>query len=224
MDPERRRLEEVPKGRSPWRRWGPYLSERAWGTVREDYSAERRRVGVLSARSRPLARLPLERGRTRRDLRRPPDALLRAGGLERPRPDPQGAHLRAHRERGQPRRGRQGVLVLPRLDADPLLDALALHVPAGGVSVCPPDRREPRAGQARARVRAGRYRRSSTTAATGRSPPTTRRPSPEELLVRIAVRNAGPDTATLDLLPTLWFRNTWSWGLRRLQAVDRARR
>ncbi len=25
---------------APWRRWGPYVSERAWGTVREDYSAD----------------------------------------------------------------------------------------------------------------------------------------------------------------------------------------
>ena len=39
MSAERERLLEVPKGRSSWRRWGPYLSERAWGTVREDYSA-----------------------------------------------------------------------------------------------------------------------------------------------------------------------------------------
>ena len=39
MSAERDRLLEVPKGRSPWRHWGPYLSERAWGTVREDYSA-----------------------------------------------------------------------------------------------------------------------------------------------------------------------------------------
>src|SRR5476649_2639222 len=39
MRVERDRLREVPHGRSPWRRWGPYLSERAWGTVREDYSA-----------------------------------------------------------------------------------------------------------------------------------------------------------------------------------------
>ena len=37
---ERARLLEVPRGRSPWRRWGPYLSERAWGTVREDYSRD----------------------------------------------------------------------------------------------------------------------------------------------------------------------------------------
>jgi hypothetical protein len=35
--------------------------------------------------------------------------------------------------------------------------------------------------------------------------------SPEEILVRVSVRNAGPDAATIDVLPTLWFRNTWSW-------------
>src|SRR5438270_5084024 len=35
---EKERLLEVPEGRSPWKRWGPYVSERAWGTVREDYS------------------------------------------------------------------------------------------------------------------------------------------------------------------------------------------
>ena len=39
MSIERDRLNEVPTGRAPWRHWGPYLSERAWGTVREDYSA-----------------------------------------------------------------------------------------------------------------------------------------------------------------------------------------
>ena len=36
---ERRRLAEDPGPRAPWRRWGPYLSERQWGTVREDLSA-----------------------------------------------------------------------------------------------------------------------------------------------------------------------------------------
>src|SRR5205823_4105769 len=39
MDAEHARLDEVPHGRAPWRLWGPYLSERQWGTVREDYSA-----------------------------------------------------------------------------------------------------------------------------------------------------------------------------------------
>jgi hypothetical protein len=38
MDSERSRLEEARTGGVPWRKWGPYLSERQWGTVREDYS------------------------------------------------------------------------------------------------------------------------------------------------------------------------------------------
>lgn len=35
---EKRRLKQQEKGKANWRKWGPYLSERAWGTVREDYS------------------------------------------------------------------------------------------------------------------------------------------------------------------------------------------
>ncbi|MEP7047360.1 MAG: glucosidase [Ilumatobacteraceae bacterium] len=35
----------------------------------------------------------------------------------------------------------------------------------------------------------------------------------DDIVSRITVRNAGPDPATLHVLPTLWFRNTWSWGL-----------
>src|SRR5450759_3491194 len=34
---------------------------------------------------------------------------------------------------------------------------------------------------------------------------------PEDILIKIAVRNAGPESAELDLIPTLWFRNTWAW-------------
>ena len=33
---EKQRLEEDRLGGQPWRKWGPYLSERQWGTVRED--------------------------------------------------------------------------------------------------------------------------------------------------------------------------------------------
>src|SRR6202011_4559829 len=36
--------------------------------------------------------------------------------------------------------------------------------------------------------------------------------SPDDLLMAISVTNAGPDPATLHVLPTAWFRNTWSWG------------
>ncbi|MGB2665314.1 MAG: hypothetical protein WAK48_15010, partial [Candidatus Acidiferrum sp.] len=35
---------------------------------------------------------------------------------------------------------------------------------------------------------------------------------PEDLLIRITVHNRGPEPAIMHLLPTLWFRNTWSWG------------
>jgi hypothetical protein len=35
--------------------------------------------------------------------------------------------------------------------------------------------------------------------------------NPEELLIQISVRNCGPEAATVRVLPTLWFRNTWAW-------------
>src|SRR6185369_11001407 len=38
MNREQQRLSEATERRKHWKRWGPYVSERAWGTVREDYS------------------------------------------------------------------------------------------------------------------------------------------------------------------------------------------
>ena len=38
MNDERKRLEEAREHNVAWKKWGPYLSERQWGTVREDYS------------------------------------------------------------------------------------------------------------------------------------------------------------------------------------------
>ena len=38
MNAEQIRLEEARLNKAPWKKWGPYLSERQWGTVREDYS------------------------------------------------------------------------------------------------------------------------------------------------------------------------------------------
>src|SRR5436189_4868152 len=39
MNTEQQRLQENKSHTQPWHFWGPYLAERAWGTVREDYSA-----------------------------------------------------------------------------------------------------------------------------------------------------------------------------------------
>ena len=118
LNAEGMRLEKNQRlGKENWRLWGPYLAERAWGTVREDYSPDGDAWEHLRPRSGALARLSLERGRPGRHLRRAAAAVLRAGAVERPRPDPEGARIRPHRQPGQPRRGRQGVLLLPRRDA-----------------------------------------------------------------------------------------------------------
>ena len=203
------------EGPLPMAALGPVPERAGLGDRARGLQRRRRRVGLLPARSRPLARLPLERGRPGGHLRRPADAVLRARALERRDPILKERIFGLTGQRGQPRRGRQGVLVVPRLDADALVDALALHVPAGGVPVRAPGRREPRAaassipssscvdtGDLRRRPLLGDHRRLRQGRA--RRPAASGSPS----------RNRGPDTATLDVLPTLWFRNTWSWGLR----------
>ena len=45
--------------------------------------------------------------------------------------------------------------------------------------------------------------------------------SPEDIAIRITISNRGPDAATIHLLPTWWFRNTWSWGKTREQPLDK---
>ena len=100
---------------------GPLLSRAGLGHRARGLQRGRRRLGLPPARPRPIARLPLERGRHRRHLRPPPAPLLRAGALERARSDPQGAAVRPHRRRRQPRRGREGVLLLSRQHADALV-------------------------------------------------------------------------------------------------------
>ena len=44
---EQKRLNEAREAHIPWKKWGPYLSERQWGTVREDYSDRRQRLELL---------------------------------------------------------------------------------------------------------------------------------------------------------------------------------
>ena len=122
---------------------------------------QRRRegLGVLSARPRALTRLPLERRRPGRRVR--PRAAPVPGPrlLERARPVPEGAHLRLDRPRGQPRRGRQGVLVVRGRDAHRLLAALALPLPPGGVPLRAAARGERPARPGGPGVRARRHRR-----------------------------------------------------------------
>src|SRR6266571_5905734 len=88
----------------------------------------RQLLGVFPARPGPEPGLPLGRRRPAGHLRRPVPPRLRARAVERARPDPQGAPVRAHRTGRQSRRRRERALLQPRLDADPL-------VPQGAVQV-----------------------------------------------------------------------------------------
>ena len=87
-----------------------------------------------------------------------------------------------------------------------------------------PGRREPAPRPRRARVRAGRHRRLRRRSLLRRRSSSTPRPTPEDILMRITVANRGPEAAPLHLLPTVWFRNTWSWGGRSRRGRFDARR
>ena len=108
---ESQRLEEDALRQANWKRWGPYLSERQWATVREDYSPD----------GQSWTHFPHDHARSRA-YRWGEDGLLgitdrecrlcfAAGPLEHPGPHPQGTSLRPDRPRGKPRRGREGVLL-----------------------------------------------------------------------------------------------------------------
>ena len=42
--------------------------------------------------------------------------------------------------------------------------------------------------------------------------------NPDDVAIRITVANRGSKSASLDVLPTLWFRNTWSWGCKHVNS------
>ena len=172
----------------------------------------RQRLGLLPARPVPVPGLPLGRGRPRRDLRRPAAPLLRPRAVERAGPDPQGAPLRPDQQRGEPRRGRQGVLLLRRLDADPLVHEIPLQVPAARVPVPGPPRDESEADARGARVRAARHGDLRRRPVLRRLRRVRQGRTGGRFSIRVSVHNRGPEAARLHVLPTLWFRNTWSWG------------
>ena len=172
---------------NPWYEWGPYLSERAWGTVREDYSEsgdawdsfphdharsrayrwnEDGMAGICDIRHDLCLALALWNGN---------DPILkeRMFGLT----GPQGNHGEDVKEYWW---------YLDGLPSHALLQ-LALPLPAGRVPVRAA-RRTTAAGPARPRARAARHRASSTTTATGRSTSTYAKASPTEVLMRIERR------------------------------------
>ena len=211
---EMNRLREDAQRIKNWKRWGPYLSERQWGTVREDYSADGSCWEYFphdQARSRTYrwgedGILGLDRPRV--------PAVFRPGAVERPGPDPEGAHVRPDQSRRQPRRRREGALLLPRCDTHAFLHARLVPLPPEGISLYPAPRGEPAPGPRSAGVRNPRHRRVPATAGISMSTPNTPRPPTTTFSSGSPCAIGRTRKPSLHLLPTLWFRNTWVWGCR----------
>jgi Mannosylglycerate hydrolase MGH1-like glycoside hydrolase domain/Glycosyl hydrolase family 63 C-terminal domain len=207
---EQRRLEEVAVRTSHWRRWGPYLADRQWGTVREDYSADghawdylphdhaRSRayrwgedgiLGISDNHQRLCFAVTLWNGR---------DPILK--------------------ERYFGLTGSQGNHGEDVKEYYFYLDATPTHSYMKGLYKYPqgefPYARliEENGGRGRRErefelldsgiFQDGRYFDVAVEYAKA---------APEDILVRITVSNRGPETAPVHVLPTLWFRNTWAW-------------
>jgi hypothetical protein len=222
-NPEQQRLLAAQQGHSPWYRWGPYLSERQWGTVREDYSADgnawsylthdqtRSRayrwgedglLGICDQGCRLCFGLALWNGA---------DPILkeRLFGLT----NGEGNHGEDVKEYyyfldSTPTHSSMKALYKYPQQAFPYADLVAENGRR--------TRDDPEYELLDTAVFAeDRYFDVVVEYA---------KVAPEDLLIRISATNRGPDPAPLHLLPTLWFRNTWSWGRddRRpaLKAVD----
>jgi hypothetical protein len=211
LNAERRRLENQRLGKENWRLWGPYLSERAWGTVREDYSAygdawdhfsheqARSRAyrwsedglgGISDEQQRLCLALALWNGR---------DPILkeRAFGLTG----------------NQGNRGEDVKEYYFYVDATPTHSHLRYlcKYPQAAFPYerlieenARRDRNAPPFNLDDAGVLAdGRYWDVEAIYAKA---------GPEEIHARIVASNRAAEPAVIHLLPTLWFRNTWSWG------------
>ncbi|MBE3560169.1 MAG: glucosidase [Ktedonobacteraceae bacterium] len=209
---ERERTESgLPFSGNPWLRWGPYLSERAWGTVREDYSADGNAWDYFPhdmARSRAyrwnedgLAGISDDKGQLCFALAlwngRDPILKERLFGLS----GPQGNH------------GEDVKEVYFYLDSTPTHSYMRMlyKYPQAAFpyqQLIDENRRRGKTLPEFELVDTGvfandRYFDLFVEYAKA---------DPDDILVRITAINRGPEAAPLALLPTLWFRNTWSWG------------
>ncbi len=212
MTKEETRLAEIPAGRANWKNWGPYLSERAWGTIREDYSPD----------GTPWEYFPHDHARSRA-YRWNEDGL---GGICDRRQylcfalalwngrDPILKERLFGLTGNEGRHGEDVKEYYFYLDSTPTHSYLKYLYKY-------PSRAFPYAGLVEGNRSRGREQPEFELLDTGIFDEDRyfdvlveyAKAAPEDILIRIGVTNRGPQTAALDLLPTLWFRNTWSWGV-----------
>jgi hypothetical protein len=207
---EQQRLDEAREGGIPWRKWGPYLSERQWGTVREDYSQDGNAWDYFShdqARSRAyhwgedgLAGISDEKQWLcfSVGLWNGKDPILkeRLFGLT----NSEGNHGEDVKEYyfyvdSTPTHAYMKYLYKYPQAAFPYGDLLETN------------RRRTRGEMEYELLDTGifegdRYFDVFVEYA---------KQTPEDILIQISVCNRGPEPATVHVLPTLWFRNTWTW-------------
>jgi hypothetical protein len=207
---EKQRLEEDRLARQSWRKWGPYLSERQWGTVREDYSPEGDAWNYFPhdhARSRAyrwgedgIAGISDDEQRLCLSVAfwngRDPILKERLFGLT----NSEGNH------------GEDVKEVYYYLDATPTHSYLKMLYKY-------PQREFPYGWLVEENRRRTREQPEFELLDTGVFDDDRyfdvfieyAKVGPEDLLMQVTVHNRGPDDAVLHLLPQLWFRNTWSW-------------
>jgi len=209
LDPERLRLVEAHDG---WKQWGPYVSERAWGTVREDYSAD----------GQPWEYFPHDHARSRA-YRWSEDGLgaicdtqqrLCLGFAFWNGKDPILKERIFGLTGDEGNHGEDAKEYWWYLDSTPTHSWMRWRYAYPQVAF-PYDELVAENG------RRGRDEPEFELFDTGvfeqdrywEITADYAKASHDDIAILLTIRNAGPDAATLHVLPTLWFRNTWSWGL-----------
>jgi Glycosyl hydrolase family 63 C-terminal domain len=207
---EQRRLNETREKGIPWKKWGPYLSERQWGTVREDYSDNGNAWDYFShdqARSRAYRWGEDGLAGICDDKQQLCFAIALWNGK-----DPILKERLFGLTNGEGNHGEDVKEYYFYLDSTPthsymkyLYKYPQLEFPYW--DLVKTNRQRSREEFEYELLDTGifdgdRYFDVFVEYAKA---------DPEDLLIRISAYNRGPETAELHLLPTLWFRNTWSW-------------
>src|SRR5919108_951181 len=210
MIAEHIRLEEAQDQRVPWKKWGPYLSERQWGTVREDYSEGGDAWNYFShdqARSRAYRWGEDGLAGISDDQQRLCFALALWNGK-----DPILKERLFGLTNSESNHGEDVKEYYFYLDSTPTHSYMKYLYKY-------PQAAYPYADLIETNRRRGRHEFEYELLDTGVFDRDRyfdvfveyAKASPEDLLIQIRVHNRGPEPAQLHLLPTLWFRNQWSW-------------
>ena len=211
LDAERARLAAAADPASRWRRWGPYLSQRQWGTVREDYSADGNAWDYLShddARSRAYRWGEDGLLGISDDQQRLCFALALWNGRDQ-----------ILKERLFGLSGQQGNHGEDVKELYWFLDATPTHSYLRALYKYPqgPFPYDDLVAENARRTRSDPEYELLDTGAFDEDryfdvEVEYAKAQPEDIVIRITATNHGPDPARLVVVPTLWFRNTWSWG------------